>query len=192
MSRPEPRTSAYLLRPGRNVEEYEIFISSGDDLRAQRERLEVIINNVNTQARDAGARYRFSVRRWEHAPSRRTHGDGNFEFRHDAENAHLVIVLLHDDLRNGTREEIEAAMECSTTQVAVIWMSPPPITSRKRSNRLLRKAMEDLQDDVRWMLTGDPGSDASVDTMISIVTRTLIDIAARNQEPEGGPYSEER
>ena len=191
MSRPSPRTSEYLLKSARPAEEYEIFISSGSDLEDQRDRLTQLANVFNDQARDARVAYRLIPRRWEQAVSRRTHGDGNLEFRYDAETAHLVVVLLHRDLRPGTREELERAMKCSDTQVAVIWMDPPPPTSRKREVLELRTVMNDLREDVRWESTGAPGSAESVDKMVAVLVRTLIH-AAHAGSTVGVPYNEAR
>lgn len=190
MTRPQPRTPEYLTKPPRSAQEYEVFISSGSDLLEQRDRFEALATVFTKQAIDAGVPYRIITRRWEDATTRRTYGDGNAEFRHDAANAHLIVVLLHEDLRLGTREELDEAIKCSN-QVAIIWMDPPPAESRKRDVKELRKALDDLRSEVRWEATGKPGSDASVDKMIAVLARTFIHAAWIHAQKEV-PFNETR
>ncbi|MCG7595552.1 hypothetical protein [Mycobacterium sp. PSTR-4-N] len=191
MNAPAPRTPTYLLGRGRTVQEFEIFLSSGSDLAQQRDLFELLADAINTQALDAGVDYRLAVRRWEDAVSRKTFGDGNREFRHDAASAHLVVVLLHEDLRPGTKEELLQAVSATQTQVAVIWMDPPPPNSRKRAVKELHATLDVLKDEVRWSRTGPPGHESVAAAMVEILSRVIMDISAR-QSNLPNHYFEER
>lgn len=191
MAKPALRSPAYLLSPGRNVREYEVFVSSGDNLRPQRDLFESLAVAFNKQALDARAEYRIATRRWEDAVPRKTFRDGNREFRHDAATAHLVVVLLHRDLRKGTEEELLKAVKASRTQVAVIWMDPPPVNSRKKDARELRATLEKLRDEVRWVETGPPGDLTVAIEMAAILARVLVDVSHEHLQ-DADPYTERR
>ncbi|MFC9980082.1 hypothetical protein [Gordonia sp. NPDC127522] len=189
---PEPRTSRYLRKPGTRTIEYEIFLSSGSDLIEYRDLFEQMARTFSEQAADGGVRYRIHVRRWESAISRKTDGDGNREFRHDARHAHLVVVLLHKDLRNGTKEELEAAVSASETQVAILWIDAPDRSkTRKREAKKLYLALDELRDEVRWESVSSAERHAIALKMAAILARVLVDISARPDSPEES-YSESR
>ncbi|MCZ0912592.1 hypothetical protein O0V02_09240 [Gordonia amicalis] len=190
--KPTPRTPEYLLKPGTPVDEYEIFLSSGSDLDEYRDLFEGLADVFSKQAFDGGAPYRIRVRRWEGAVSRKTFGDGNREFRYDAENAHLVVVLLREDLRKGTREELEAAVAASDTQVVILWIDPPDRKrTRKRASLALFKALDELREDVRWNAVSSDADNEVVLAMTAVLARVLVDISSRTGSMEGY-YSETR
>lgn len=188
---PDLGNSRYLFTDGAPTAEYKIFLSSGSDLDEQRDLFHQLANTMTDQAVDANVPYRIRVRRWEDAVSRKTFGDGNREFRHDAATAHLVVVLLNRDLRKGTREELDAAIKASDTQVAVLWLDPPDRRSRKKGVKELYQALDDLKDEVRWNKVDSNQQHAVAVAMTAVLTRVLIDISARVDHSEG-TYSESR
>lgn len=192
MTKPALRTPRYAGGRPRTLRTYEIFISSGSDLAEQRNLLRQLVDAFNKQARDARVDYQIAVRAWEDAVSRRTFDDGNREFRFDAEIANLVIVLLHRDLRPGTEEELDAALQSPDVQVAIILMDPPPATTRVKAEKHLREKMAEIRDKVRWYLTDEPGHISVTIAMVSILARLFIDLSSPEQESSASEYTEVR
>ncbi|WP_150116546.1 hypothetical protein [Williamsia herbipolensis] len=185
-----PRTSGYLISAPLETAEAQIFISSGSDMQPYRDLVDSLAKRMTDQAVDAGKRFRLQIRRWEAAAPRRTGGDGNREFRYDAANSHLVLVLLHGDLRDGTREELEEALDGDKAQVAVIWISPPPPKSRRRDVKWLHQKMDERSNDIRWE-KAHTSLDA-IGAIVGVLSRVLIDLASQDSSEERGAYSESR
>ncbi len=192
MTRPALRTPKYAGGTFRTVQLCEVFISSGSDLEAERNLLRELVDAFNKQAIDARAGFLFNIRAWEDAVTRRTFGDGNREFRYDASIANLVIVLLHREIRKGTEEELDVALEAENVQVAIILMDPPDESSEVESEKRLNAKLSHIKADVRWFETKGPGDISVTIAMVSILARLLIELSSPVDEPSAADYTEER
>lgn len=192
MTWPALRTPQYAGGLFRTVRLCEVFISSGNDLTNERELLRQLVEAFNKQAIDAQTDYLITVRAWEDAVTRRTFGDGNREFRFDASRANLVIVLLHRDLRQGTEEELDAALNAENVQVAIIFMNPPDATSQIESEKYLLAKLDQIRGDVRWFQTKEPGHISVTIAMVSILARLFIDLSSPVTDQAPADYTEVR
>lgn len=162
------------LRPSR---ECVVFLSSGSDLLEERDCFEEMVKIVDEQIHWAEwrqDRVHIRVVRWEQDAAHRAGGDPNAAFRAQAASAHLTVVLLHDDIRPGTKEELEAALLEPDVQIAVVWMEPTH--PRRRATVALRRYLEGKKDVVIWSSTGAPGSRAATLAMMRVVARIVADL----------------
>ncbi len=107
---------------------YRVFLSSGNDALQVRERLDRLITNVVVpQLSHADAPFRIEVVRWEAAAAQRVPSEHtNDLFVEQACRCHLVIVLLLQEIRPGTREEIQAVLDEKGIDVAVLQFGDSP------------------------------------------------------------------
>src|SRR5262245_27776022 len=117
------------LRPPPNTAEYTLFLSSSDqtETKALRRRIKSLIDDVySPQLRDNDERARLAVRMWERAAAEQAPpGETtNERFVRMARESSLTLVLILDELRDGTREELEAAIDEPDTQLAVLSFRP--------------------------------------------------------------------
>jgi hypothetical protein len=186
-------SSRYLLRPPSDASVCNIFLSSGGDVIAERDRFEEIAKVFSEQLhfemsyRSGGYVH---VVRWEQDAPKRTGGDPNAEFRRQAELAHLTVVLLHNDVRTGTKEELEAALAVDDVQLAVIWMKP--VNPRKRATLALRRFLQERSHLFIWDQTGPPGSDEAWLSMTRVIARVVISAVASRQAQAEEVFYEER
>jgi hypothetical protein len=165
----------FALKSGRSVTEFVFFISSGNDVAAQRQLLDKMIEEANNQfhiRRDNDHPFTLKVDRWEHDAARRT-GEMNEEFVRRACEAHFVVVLLCNEVRSGTREEIEAVLQRRDVQLSVIWMEGP---EDGRNTRQLKRFLSEHEKQIAYQRTGPPDSPDSVLAMVRVVTAALADI----------------
>jgi hypothetical protein len=106
---------------------YRIFLSSGDGeiLKKLRDRVEKLVYEVfDAQLREADAPVRLEIDRWEEVVAQLPpeHGRTNDIFVEKALKSTLTLVVLTDELRPGTKEELEAvlALEPPGPQLAVL------------------------------------------------------------------------
>ena len=94
------------------VAEFIIFLSSSNELREVRDRIEAITErSINPLLFERSVRIRIRIDRWEHSVPKRVKTErANELFVEQALNSHLTIVLLQDRLGPGTREELEALL----------------------------------------------------------------------------------
>jgi hypothetical protein len=178
-----PGSPKFFLEHGPLIREYVWFISSASDVAAQRDLLDAMIRSTDNQfrlRRDDTRPFTFAVDRWELDAGRKT-TEMNAEFVRRVRNAQVVVVLLANQIRRGTEEEIEAVLRESTVQVSVIWMDKP---EDSRKYRKLRKYLDDKSGELAYVKTGPPGSDASICAMVDVITAALADLS-RNPREEG-------
>ena len=110
---------------------YTLFLSSSneDETRKLRQRVkrlvEDVINPRLNEFSEAGVRLALDM--WERDAAQRVE-PGQFVndlFVAKARKAHLTLVLLLDEIRPGTREELEAALAAVGVQVAVLMFDRP-------------------------------------------------------------------
>lgn len=180
MSIPEP---AALGIPGRRkfvASEHIVFLSSGSDLVDERDHFEEIVKVVNEQVHYQGLdedRFLIRVVRWEQAAPHRADGDPNRRFREEAERADVTVVLLHNDIRPGTKDEIEAALAVPDVEIAVIWMEPD--SRRRRVTRELLRYLDDKKNVVVWKMTDAPGTRATSLEMYRVVSGIVLGVMRR-------------
>jgi hypothetical protein len=112
------------LRSGTTTRQFQVFLSSADEVRDLRDLTDELVRTaVGSPLLRLGIPVRFDVDRWERsAPHRILPGaTTNEEFVARAKHAHLVLCLLGDDLRPGTREELEAALAEPDVEISVVW-----------------------------------------------------------------------
>jgi hypothetical protein len=112
------------LSAGTDKRIFTIFVSCGDDVQDLRELVTSLVDDaVNPVLAQMGVGVRLEVDSWwRTSPHRVPEGErGNTQFVERARAANMVLGLLIDDLRPGTQEELEGALDKDSTQVAVIW-----------------------------------------------------------------------
>jgi hypothetical protein len=101
-----------------------IFLSSGDDALEERDFFDALVRDaINACLMDLDSSIRFEVDRWERSAPHKLLPDAgpNDEFVARAKRANLVVSVLIDNLRPGTREELEAALAEDGVEVSVVW-----------------------------------------------------------------------
>lgn len=101
-----------------------IFLSSGDDALAERDFFDSLVRDgVNAALMNLGYSVRFEVDRWERsAPHKILLGASpNDEFVERAKCANLVVSVLIDNLGQGTKEELEAALSEGSIELSIVW-----------------------------------------------------------------------
>ncbi|WP_309067093.1 hypothetical protein [Microbacterium sp.] len=179
----------FFLRPGRTVTRFTFFISSGADVRQQRDLFEQLVRATSEQFRlrpDPGREFLLDVDRWEQDAPRRTTAM-NAEFVRRALESHATVVLLADEIRKGTKEEIEAILADSRSQLSVIWMQNPDST---RKQRALKAYLREKEDQIAYHLTGPAGSPDAMVAMVRVIAASLADITRSDRREE--LFSEQR
>lgn len=179
----------FFLEHGPLIREYVWFISSASDVAEQRNLLDAMIRSTDSQfrlRRNTTRPFTFAVDRWELDAGRKTH-EMNDEFVRRAKNAQIVVVLLANQIRPGTQEEIEAVLKQPGVQVSVIWMDKP---ENSRRHTKLRKFLESKSNELAYVKTGEPGSHESICAMVDVITAALADL---NRDPnEENSFNETR
>lgn len=172
-----------ILRPGQPVTRFTIFLSSGNELRSQRDLFEKMVSVTNKQFRireDSSRPFELVVDRWEQDAPRRT-TDMNEEFVRRACQAHATVVLLATELRSGTQEEIEAVLERPDVQLSVIWMEAE---TSQRKRRALTQFLEEHQHEFAYDRVGGPETEEGFLALMRIITAVLADITRTDRKEE--------
>ena len=174
------------LGEGDRITLYQIFLSSGDDARDLRDRVDgLVYRAINPQLRQTGVPVRFEVDRWERSAAQRT-PDGettNHQFVQRARAANLTLALLLDSLGNGTREELEAVL-ADQSELSALWFVPKEHEPDSEVAGWLSRQIEALYYDK----VGLPGDPESWEGIMRVLVRALIQALTR--EPED--YDERR
>lgn len=146
----------------------KVFLSSADrppHIRRLRGRVAAIIDRVVDQSlMEAGSKLRFECYRWEeYSPQKAPDGGKvNDIFVGRVRESHLTIVLLHDEVRPGTAEELNAALEEEEVQLAVMRFSKAEengdITTLKAtlSEKVLFSDTRAINSDEAWVRLARP------------------------------------
>lgn len=105
-------------------DEYTVFLSSGDDAARLRDLVEGLVRDaIVPELHDAGIPVRLLVDRWEHESAKRLNPDESVNdiFVRQAVKSSVTLCLLINELRQGTREEIEAVLDTDDVDLAIIW-----------------------------------------------------------------------
>jgi hypothetical protein len=159
---------------------YRIFLSSGDDARSLRDRVDAIVNDaINPQLLDANADVRFEVDRWERTAAQRNEpGETtNERFVRRALKSNVTLSLLLDRIGAGTREELAAVLD-TDGQVSALWFVAKDADPQTEVSEFLRPNRERLYYDK----TGPPESDDSWVGIIRVLTGVLVEALTSSSE----------
>lgn len=175
------------LNPPSARRTYRIFLSSGDDAVALRERIDQLISEaINSQLIDANADLRIEIDKWERTAATSNNPDEstNDRFVAKALDSDLTLALLLDKIGNGTKEEIEATLDAKKP-VSVLWFVP----RNSQPNTPVAKFLAPKRDLLYWDKTGRPEDDASWHGIVRIALSVVL---SGLTEPQKGPYFEQR
>ncbi len=170
-----------------NQSTYRIFLSSGDDAAALRDRVDdLVIEAVNSQLLQAGISLRLEVDRWERtaAASNNSGESTNDQFVKRALDSNLTLALFLKRVGQGTKEEIEATLEAEKS-VSALWFVPRKSKPRSQVARFLEPKRKHLYYDK----TGRPDEDASWHGIVRVLFQLVL---TGLKQGEAGLYFEHR
>jgi len=179
-ARHDPKTVRLL---GAQAVLVRIFVSSGDDALAERDFLDALIRDaINPVLMDLDFRFRFEVDRWERTAPHKILPDAspNDEFVARARAANLVVSVLIDELRQGTKEELEAVLHADDVELSVIWCEDrQSVPDTEVSRWLARQKSLILYD-----RAGRPEKPGPKVALARLATEASL-VALRTHDPEG-------
>jgi hypothetical protein len=151
-----------------------LFLSSSDDppLRRLRSRVKTLVEDViNPQLiaeyPESGVTIALEV--WERVAPQQAGGRSvNEIFVEKVRASQLTLVLLHDELKQGTREELDAAI-AAEAEVSLLCFQPSKGLAVRRHRQLKR----DIRQYQKLLLYGTLGSPQSDDAWVGL-TRVLV------------------
>ncbi len=150
----------------------------------------MLVRTVSTQFEIADSPFRFRIDRWEdHAPQRAVTENLNDEFVRCAKRSHLTLVLLLNEVRPGTREEIEGVLSETTTQLAVLRFKEED--GDEIDDEDLRKFLQANRKKFLYKEVAGPDSDEALQAIMMVLAQVVADVVTAWQAPEE-PLSEER
>jgi hypothetical protein len=169
------------LPPGAQTKSYKIFLSSAAELRSTRDRLTQWIQEVfNSQLVEGNFPIRLDVDRWEFTPAHlTTAASTNQQFVDRAVTSHLALVLLHNHLGPGTREEFDALLDDTRfrgtppdlrPEVSAVWFEP---ASRHRTGKI-RDFLDAHKEDILYNEAGGPRTEDATRILIRILLRAVL------------------
>lgn len=152
---------------------YRIFLSSGDDARDLRDRVERLVQGaINPSLLQAGANVRLEIDRWEVTAASRTRGTRtNAQFVKRARQAQVTMALLLQTLGGGTREELEAVLDETDRELAALWFVREHEDPDTEVGRFLKLQRPRLYYDK----TGPPDDDESWIGVTRVLVRTVLE-----------------
>jgi hypothetical protein len=161
-----------------------IFLSSGDDVLELRELVNRLVEeSVNPVLRQNELSVRVEVDGWDRTAAHRVPSGEktNTEFVRRACNAHLVLGILRDELGDGTREELEAALEKDDVELSVVWCVDRdgdwPETS-------VGKWLGPMKERLLFDRAGDLGTVGPAIAIVRILLEAVMTAARQNQDQE--------
>jgi hypothetical protein len=166
------------LRPPSATDEYTLFLSSSDqaDARMLRKRVKGLVDDViSPELRQNNASARLAVEMWERASAERPRpGETtNERFVRMAREASLTMVLILDELRDGTREELEAALDEPDAQLAVLSFSPGRDVDQAKLDEL-DALFDSLKDKVHYQRHKGPDSADAWTGIFRVLTAFMV------------------
>jgi hypothetical protein len=167
-------------------DEYTVFLSSGDDATLLRDLVEGLVRDaIIPELHDAGIPVRLMVDRWEHESATRVNpGESvNDIFVRQAVKSSVTLCLLIGELRQGTREEIEAVLDTEGVDLAVIWFVEGGTWPAGEVGTFLCEH----KDELFIVRPGPPNSnDATIGLVRQLLHFVLQGISRRQAEGQGG------
>lgn len=160
------------------VDRYTLFLSSSNepDARRLRERVKTLVDDVIgpqlfLEYPESGVS--LYVDMWERTAAQKVAGANvNAQFVTRAQKANLTLVIILDELKNGTKEELEAAVAAPGVEVSLFSFAPSRNADPKQVERV-KRTLRKYQDKVLYKRVGNPRSD---DAWVQI-TRELVAFA---------------
>jgi hypothetical protein len=163
-----------------------IFLSSGDDAATLRDLADALVRDaVNPELRASGSSLRVEIDRWERTAAERTFGDRvNEQFVKRALQSHRTLALLIDEVRPGTREEIEAVLASPDVDLSVLWFVERTSWPSSDAGAMLDEIKEHLFID----RAGPPDGHGAVVALV----RLLMHVALSDTTPAQEAFVEHR
>jgi hypothetical protein len=179
------------LRPPLKVDQYTLFISSSDeeDVRPLRRRVKQLVEEVvNPQLAEhyPEARVSLDVYVWERAVAQRTYGASvNDRFVQQVRESSAAFVLLLNELRNGTREELDAALDADV-EVSLLAFEPDADLDERR-REVLERDLKTYESLLFFNRLGRPDSD---DAWLGVVRAVTAFAFAALRTSQHGPVTD--
>lgn len=148
-----------------------VFVSSGDDAVNLRERFDDLISVVNPLLQERADAH-ITVKKWEHAPAQVTPEGVIEKFVAQAVASDLTLVLLIDELRPGTRAEVEAVLD-SGGRLSILWFND---RDNVTANQDLIDFLDSIRTRVLYAQVGRPEADSAWLGMVKHVTAIILDL----------------
>lgn len=179
------------------VRSYKLFLSSSDEEEMQRLRQRMqrlvyeVINPRLSEYEEAGVQ--LAIQRWEQAPPQRVApGQVNELFVAKARRSALTMVLLLDEIRQGTREEFEAALAEPDRQVSVLIFDRPGGADEQKAAELAAYIAE-YRDQILYNdRCGEPDSDDAWLALVNTLLGFTFSAMQQNDERARGDLTEVR
>ena len=158
-----------------------MFLSSGDDASALRDRMDRIAKMMNAQL-DQRSKLHLYIRRWEDVMPHKVAPGRTLldEFIDLARASHLTVVLLRTEIRPGTMGEIEGVMKEPDCDLAVVCFNEEGDDSLDPE---LRQFLEQNKDLLQHRYVGGSNSEKAWMTLFGVLLRALAKAAF--DVPEG-------
>jgi hypothetical protein len=160
---------------------YRIFLSSGEDATDLRDRIDdLVVKAINSQLLEADIDLRIEVDRWERtaAKSNEPGESTNAQFVRRALKSDLTLALLIRKVGDGTREEIEAALEADK-EVSALWF----VARSSKPSSDVAKFLTPNRERLTWDKTGNPKSEESWHGIVRVLFRLVLE--GLKHEPKG-------
>jgi hypothetical protein len=146
------------------VDRYTLFVSSSNEPAARRlrQRIKTLVDDVispqlNLEYPESCVA--FYVDMWERTAAQKASGSSvNDQFVTRARSASLTLVLILDELRNGTKEELEAAVGEDGVEVSLLSFEPSR-NADPRQRRRVERTIRQYQNTLLYARVGKPSSD---------------------------------
>jgi hypothetical protein len=165
---------------------YRIFLSSGDDARDLRDRVQrLVYDAINPSLLQSGANVRLEIDRWEVTAAARTRGTHtNEQFVQRAREAQVTMALLLQTLGDGTREELQAVLDETEEELSALWF----IHKHEKPDSEVAQFLDSNRQRLYFDKTGPPDDEES---WIG-VTRVLMQTVLEALKPPEAVFSEQR
>lgn len=154
------------------VATYSLFLSSANELRAARQRIDrLLADSINPPLRD-NIRAQLMVQMWERAQAQQQEPgrDANDIFVERALRSHATLALFRQQLRTGTQEEVEALLtrdEQERTPLSVLRFACDEGDAREPDLDAFFELLDEQE--VQWEDTGTFDSPESWHSLVKIL-----------------------
>jgi hypothetical protein len=160
-----------------NVQSFPIFISSSADASQLRDRVDRVVHRaLNAPLSHSAWRVSFPIWRWEDVEARaaKSGKSVNDTFVQMARESSVVIVLLHDQLRPGTKEELLAVKDDADVDLKVLWFPIRPSWLRLGRPTPVQRFLGLHQNDIGYNCFDDFDSEEAWIHLIQNLVSTLL------------------
>ena len=181
------------LRPHLDgIQSFPIFLSSASEAELLRDRVDRVVQSAfNTQLSHFAWKVLFPIWRWEDVEARAaaTNASVNETFVQMARESSVVIVLLHDNFRPGTREELMAVKDDDDVNLKVLWF---PRRRRAFLPQRQSEVAQFLTDERNQILYKRFPSIDSEDAWVTLVQNLVATLLKALRSQDRRPYVENR